>query len=39
MSKVWRSATGVALEGARGPTTYADVGHGTLPVVHGSWVR
>jgi hypothetical protein len=39
MSKVWKSATGVALEGARGPTTYTDVGHGTLPVVHGSWVR
>ena len=39
MSKVWRNATGVSLEGARGPTTYTEVGHGILPVVHGSWVR
>jgi hypothetical protein len=39
MSKVWRSATGVALEGARGPTTYTNVGQGTLPIVRGSWVR
>lgn len=39
MSKVWKAATGVALEGARGPTTYTEVGQGTLPTVHGSWVR
>jgi hypothetical protein len=39
MSGAWKSATGVTMEGARGPTTYADVGHGTLPVVHGGWVR
>jgi len=39
MSAVWKSATGVALEGARGPTSYSDVGHGTMPVVHGGWAR
>ena len=39
MSAVWKSNLGIALEGARGPTTYADVGHGTMPVVHGGWVR
>ncbi len=39
MSAVWKNALGVALEGANGPTSYADVGQGTLPVVHGSWVR
>ena len=39
MSAVWKHATGVPLEGARGPTTYADVGQGTMPVVHGSWVK
>lgn len=39
MSAVWKSATGVALEGARGPTSYIVVGQGRMPVVHGSWVR
>jgi hypothetical protein len=39
MSAVWKRSTGVALEGANGPTSYSDVGQGTLPVVHGSWVR
>ncbi|MES2921933.1 MAG: hypothetical protein V4819_10310 [Verrucomicrobiota bacterium] len=39
MSKVWRSATGISLEGARGPTSYTVVGHGVMPVVKGSWVR
>lgn len=39
MSAVWKSATGVALEGAKGPTDYTVVGQGKLPVVHGSWVR
>jgi hypothetical protein len=39
MSKAWKSAVGVALEGARGPTTYTVVGQGLLPVVKGSWVR
>jgi len=39
MSAVWKSTTGVALEGAKGPTSYTQVGQGTLPVVHGSWVR
>ena len=39
MSAVWKSNLGLPLEGARGPTTYTNVGQGTLPVVHGSWVR
>ncbi len=39
MSAVWKSATGVALEGARGPTSYSNVGQGTMPVVRGGWVR
>ncbi len=39
MSAVWKSSIGIPLEGARGPTTYADVGQGTMPVVHGSWAR
>ena len=39
MSKVWKSTTGVALEGARGPTSYTVVGQGIMPVVKGSWVR
>lgn len=39
MSAVWKSATGVALEGARGPTSYTEVGQGKMPVVHGGWVR
>ncbi|MES2437653.1 MAG: hypothetical protein V4584_01215 [Verrucomicrobiota bacterium] len=39
MSAVWKRATGVALEGAKGPTSYTQVGQGTLPVVKGSWVR
>jgi hypothetical protein len=39
MSKVWKSTTGIALEGANGPTSYTDVGQGKLPVVHGGWVR
>ncbi len=39
MSARWKSATGVALEGARGPTSYIPVGQGSLPVVKGSWTR
>jgi hypothetical protein len=39
MSAAWKSATGVAMEGARGPTSYSNVGQGTMPVVHGGWVR
>lgn len=39
MSKVWKSATGIALEGAKGPTVYNDVGQGRMPFVRGSWVR
>ena len=39
MSAIWKSSLGVALEGAKGPTSYTQVGSGTLPVVHGSWVR
>lgn len=39
MSKVWKNATGVTLEGASGPTSYIPVGQGILPVVHGRWIR
>ena len=39
MSPVWKRALGIPLEGANGPTSYVDVGQGTLPVVHGRWVR
>lgn len=39
MSAVWKNAVGLPLEGARGPTSYTMVGHGTMPVVKGSWVR
>jgi len=39
MSAVWKKSTGTALEGARGPTVYNDVGQGKLPFVRGSWVR
>jgi hypothetical protein len=39
MSKAWKNATGLALEGASGPTSYTEVGHGKLPIVRGRWVR
>ncbi len=39
MSPVWKRTLGVALEGANGPTSYTEVGQGTLPVVKGRWVR
>jgi hypothetical protein len=39
MSAVWKNAIGIALEGANGPTTYTEVGHGKLPIVRGRWVR
>lgn len=39
MSAVWKSSLGIALEGARGPTSYVVVGQGKLPVVKGAWVR
>lgn len=39
MSKVWKNATGISLEGARGPTSYTVVGQGIMPVVKGSWAR
>lgn len=39
MSAVWKRSTGVALEGAKGPTTYTVVGQGLMPVVRGSWAR
>lgn len=39
MSAVWKRSTGVALEGAKGPTTYTVVGQGQMPVVRGSWAR
>lgn len=39
MSAVWKRATGVPLEGAKGPTNYTVVGQGKLPVVSGTWAR
>ena len=39
MSQVWKRSTGVALEGARGPTDYTVISTGRLPVVKGSWAR
>ncbi|NJM38891.1 MAG: hypothetical protein HC845_14070 [Akkermansiaceae bacterium] len=39
MSAVWKRSTGIALEGARGPTTYIPVGRGEMPKVNGGWVR
>ena len=39
MSTTWKHAVGVTLIGARGPTSYTDVGQGTLPVVHGTWSK
>jgi hypothetical protein len=39
MSAKWRSATGTALEGARGKTLYTMVGHGQLPIADGGWSR
>ena len=39
MSAAWKRATGYALEGARGPTTYTVVGQGKMPAVQGRWVR
>jgi hypothetical protein len=39
MSAVWKSSTGVALEGAKGPTDYKVLSQGRLPVVKGSWAR
>jgi hypothetical protein len=39
MSKVWKRSTGVALEGANGPTDYTVISYGRLPEVHGSWAR
>lgn len=39
MSGIWKSRTGMALEGAVGPTDYTVVGQGVLPRVKGSWRR
>lgn len=39
MSAAWKRSTGVALEGAKGPTDYTVLSYGRLPEVHGSWVR
>jgi hypothetical protein len=39
MSSVWKRSLGVALEGAKGPTSYTEVGHGVMPIVKGRWVR
>ncbi len=39
MSAAWKRSTGVALEGAKGPTDYTVLSYGRLPEVRGSWVR
>ena len=39
MSAAWKRSTGVALEGAKGPTSYTEVGKGVMPIVKGRWVR
>lgn len=39
MSSIWKRSTGVALEGAKGPTDYTVISQGRLPEVHGSWAR
>jgi hypothetical protein len=39
MSNFWKSAIGIPLEGAKGPTVYNNVGQGSMPFVRGSWVR
>ena len=39
MSAAWKRSTGVALEGAKGPTDYTVVGQGKMPRVKGSWSR
>lgn len=39
MSNVWKSALGVPLEGAKGPTDYTVISQGQMPIVKGSWAR
>ena len=39
MSAAWKRATGVPLEGAKGPTDYTVLSYGRLPEVRGSWAR
>lgn len=39
MSAAWKRATGVSLEGAKGPTDYTVLSYGRLPEVRGSWAR
>lgn len=39
MSAAWKRATGVPLEGAKGPTDYTVLSFGRLPVVKGTWAR
>lgn len=39
MSAEWKRSVGVALEGAKGPTTYTTISFGKLPEVRGSWAR
>jgi len=39
MSAVWKRHLGLALEGARGKTTYVMVGRGEMPTGFGGWVR
>jgi hypothetical protein len=39
MSKAWKRALGIPLEGANGSTNYQTVSFGRLPSVSGTWVR
>jgi hypothetical protein len=39
MSKAWKRALGIPLEGAKGATNYQTVSFGKLPSVSGTWVR
>jgi len=39
MSKTWRNAVGIPLEGAKGKTLYTSVGQGLMPIVDGGWAR
>lgn len=39
MSKAWKRALGIPLEGANGATNYQAVSFGRLPSVSGTWVR
>lgn len=40
MTKIWKSAIGIPLEGAKGATNYSLVGQGQMPALNnGRWVR